>query len=653
MKKVFLFVLMLFAISTVQAQFPSDWTDDTGIETFKESTSVHGGAYSCGVIVNTDVQANCDLSNTSPMPVTPGATYKISFWANTSEHVRVTAVVDWNLGSAQYSNSYVGPATSGWEQFVFEGTVPDSVATGTARLRFYDVSGFIPGETQYVDDVAFESPVGTPKTVVNGDFETWGGIVGEPSNYPTEFTAAASGGGIALSWVDAVGDPLPENYLIKASKHSNIAHPVDGIYVTNDLDLSDSTGAANVAYGQESFNFTGLVPFTTYYFRIFPYTNSGINVDYKTDGTAPSAQATIGSIIILESENFDADWGGWTRVNVLGEQEWSRDNTFGIGNTACAKMTGNSGGANYANEDWLISPSMDFTTCTDQIFTFFSAVGYSTSEPQLTVHISTDYDGHNPSTATWTKLNPILATSPPNLAWTNSSAVDVSDFTGDNVHVAFVYICGTDPAETWEIDNIMISGEGEIVPEPEPSNYPADFAALADGQTVHLSWADAIGEILPEHYLILGSDANNIAAPQDGQPVENDPDFSDGMAVMNVSYGTTSITFTELANNQTYYFKIYPYNNSGVAIDYKNDGIPPMAEATTEQEAANLFTDFNEDWGGWTPISLVGNQTWTRTTEYGIENSPCAKMAGFNNGAVINEDWLLSPAYDQIGRAHV
>ena len=159
MKKVFLFVLMLFAISTVQAQLPSDWTDDTGIETFKESTSVHGGAYSCGVIVNTDVQANCDLSNTSPMPVTPGATYKISFWANTSEHVRVTAVVDWNLGSAQYSNSYVGPATSGWEQFVFEGTVPDSVATGTARLRFYDVSGFIPGETQYVDDVAFESPV--------------------------------------------------------------------------------------------------------------------------------------------------------------------------------------------------------------------------------------------------------------------------------------------------------------------------------------------------------------------------------------------------------------------------------------------------------------------------------------------------------------
>jgi hypothetical protein len=195
----------------------------------------------------------------------------------------------------------------------------------------------------------------------------------------------------------------------------------------------------------------------------------------------------------------------------------------------------------------------------------------------------------------------------------------------------------------------MISGEGEITPEPEPSNYPADFAATALGQAINLTWADATGDVLPAHYLILGSDADNIVAPEDGQPVENDLNFSDGNAALNLSYGTTSTSFAGLASSHTYYFKIFPYNNAGVLIDYKNDGIPPMAQATTDEEAASLFTDFNEDWGGWTPLSLVGAQTWTRTTEFGIENSPCAKMAGFNNGAVINEDWLLSPAYDLAG----
>lgn len=649
MRKITLLMALMIAFTAAQAQLPSNWTDDTGIETFKEATTVHGGDYSCGVIVNTDVQANCDLANDSPMSVTPGATYKISFWANTSAHVRITAVVDWNAGTTQYSNTYVGPATSGWEQFTFEGTVPEGVATGTARLRFYDVSGFNPGEINYVDDVAFESPVGTPKTVVNGDFEIWGGTVGEPSNYPTEFTAVASGVDVVLSWVDAVGDPLPGNYLIKASKQDNITPPVDGTYVTDDLNLADGTGAANVAYGEESFIFPGLEPLTTYYFKIFPYSNSGLNVDYKTDGTAPSAQATIGSVVILETQNFDADWGGWTRVSVTGVQEWGRDNTNGINNTACAKMTGYSEGVTYANEDWLISPSMDFTTSTDQIFSFFSAVGYSTATPQLTIRISTNYSGDNPGSATWTQLNPILPVSPPNWAWTNSGAVDVSAFSGDNVHVAFVYVCGTDNAETWEIDNIMISGEGEITPEPEPSNYPADFAAAAQGQTINLTWTDAIGEILPEHYLILGSDADNIVAPEDGQPVDNDLDFSDGTAALNLSFGTTGASFVGLAGGQTYYFKIFPYNNAGVVIDYKNDGIPPMAQATTDEEAVSLFTDFNEDWGGWTPLSLVGDQTWTRTSEFGIENSPCAKMAGFNNGAVINEDWLLSPTYDLAG----
>jgi hypothetical protein len=467
MRKITLLMVLMIAFATAQAQLPPNWTDDTGIEIFKESSIVHGGAYSCGVIVNTDVQANCDFANTSPMPVTPGATYKISFWAKTSEHVRITAVVDWDAASTQYSNTYVGPATSGWEQFTFEGAVPEGVATGTARLRFYDVSGFNPGEINYVDDVAFESPVGTPKTVVNGDFENWGGgIVAEPSNYPTEFTATASGVSITLAWVDAVGDPLPANYLIKASTQNNITPPVDGTFVPNDLNLADGSGAANVAYGEGSFTFQELEPLTTYYFKIFPYTNSGTDVDYKTDGTAPSAQATTGEVTISFFTDFNDGWGGWTPVSVIGEQTWVRTTQYGIENSPCAKMSGFTTVA-VVNEDWLLSPAYDIAGMGNMMVTFYSATKFA--GPALRFKVSTNYNGTgNPNDATWDDLTDLAEWSTDNYEWTESGDIDMAAYSGSTVHLAFVYFSTAEQASTWEIDNIHLQVSSSIT---NPDSY--------------------------------------------------------------------------------------------------------------------------------------------------------------------------------------
>ena len=477
MRKFTLLMVLMIAFATAQAQLPSNWTGDTGIETFKESSIFHGGNFSCGVIVNTDVQANCDFASDSPMPVTPGATYKISFWAKTSEHVRVTAVVDWNAGATQYSNTYVGPATSGWEQFTFEGTVPEGVATGTARLRFYDVPGFNPGEINYVDDVAFESPVGTPKTVVNGDFENWGGgNVGEPSNYPTGFTATASGVDVTLSWIDAVGDPLPANYLIKASTQNNITPPVDGTFVPNDFNLADGNGAANVAYGAGSFTFSGLEPLTAYYFKIFPYTNSGTDVDYKTDGTAPSGQATTGEETISFFTDFNTSWGGWTPLSVVGDQVWTRTTEFGIENSPCAKMAGFTTLA-VVNEDWLLSPAYDIAGMGNMMVTFYSATKFA--GPALRFKVSTNYNGTgNPNDATWDDLTDLAEWSTDNYEWTESGDIDMAAYSGSTVHLAFVYFSTAEQAPTWEIDNIHLQVSSSITnPEsyllglyPNPSN---------------------------------------------------------------------------------------------------------------------------------------------------------------------------------------
>jgi hypothetical protein len=644
-KTAFLLSIAFLAFGLVRAQLPDHWTDDTDIEIFQEADNAFGGAYSAGVIVNSGTQANCDFQNEVIIPVAAGDSYKISFWGNTSVAVRARAVFLWEGASTSYSNEYLGPDTGEWMEFVSEGVVPDGATGVRLGIRFYDVSGFTPGEVQYIDDVTFESPAGTALTVSNGDFETWPGLNPEPADYPEDFTGTAAGLNAILSWVDPSNGQLPENYLIKASTQDNITNPEDGIYVSDDLNLSDGTGAANVGYGVETFTFSNLNPQTVYYFKIFPYTNAGTNIDYKNDGTPPAAMVEISSVVVIESENFDASWGNWTPMSVLGDEVWDRENSFGVNGTPCAQITGYNSGTTFANEDWLISPSMDLTQYENELLSFYSAVGYITEDDQFAVRISQDYDGSgNPNDFTWTGLDPVLPDGSSNWVWTASGELDISGFDGDNVHIAFVYFCETDDAATWEVDEIMITGEGEVVVSPEPSNYPTAFAAMAAGTTINISWTDATGETMPEGYLVVGSDQDNIALPVDGTPVADDAGLSDGSGALNILPGIQSASFSGLTAGMTYYFKVFPYTNSGSLIDYKTDGTPPAAQATTEMTTDILYTDFNDNWGGWTPVSLVGEQTWRRDNEYGIENTPCALMSGFSGGAVENEDWLISPA---------
>ncbi len=329
-------------------QAPGNWEGDSDITIFKESTQVYQGNHSCGINVITGIQANCDLSNLVEIPVVAGETFKMSFWFFTSEHVRLRAAFDWNDGNSTYSANYAGPTSTGdWEEFVYEDVIPAGVSALNLRIRAYDVGGFVAPETQYVDQVAFESPVGNPLTVANGDFETWPSSLPEPTNYPTAFEATANDLQIQLSWNDATGVQLPDDYLILANDDNNFTPPADGNFINNDFDFSDGQGAANVSFGEQAFNFSNLNPETTYYFQIFSYTNSGPDVDYKVDGTPPSATATTGvlqpEIIVTEPQDGDT----WFRGNEY-EITWEAINISG---DVLIEITGNASGGNPAWEE--------------------------------------------------------------------------------------------------------------------------------------------------------------------------------------------------------------------------------------------------------------------------------------------------------------
>ncbi len=113
----------------------------------------------------------------------------------------------------------------------------------------------------------------------------WGGVKPEPTNHTANFENKRA---LELNWTDASGPDLPDGYLIKASTVSfnDIQQPTDGV------PEQDSLLVKNVSYGVQTCTFNYLNPATTYYFKIFAYSNSGSNIDYKLDGTIMQSSAT-------------------------------------------------------------------------------------------------------------------------------------------------------------------------------------------------------------------------------------------------------------------------------------------------------------------------------------------------------------------------
>jgi hypothetical protein len=183
-----------------------------------------------------------------------------------------------------------------------------------------------------------------------------------------------------------------------------------------------------------------------------------------------------------------------------------------------------------------------------------------TGDP-LVLLVSEDFEeGMDPEEAEWTEYP--FTPSPGSWAWTESGDIDLTSFsTGYNVHIAFKFTSNTDGSATWEVDDITLSSSGGSTVDPEPTNYPTDFASTAEGITINNTWTDATGTQLPSQYLLIAS-TSTFAGVDDGQAFEDDLDFSDGFAALNVAYGVETASFTALPNT-TYNLYIYPYTNSG------------------------------------------------------------------------------------------
>jgi len=141
----------------------------------------------------------------------------------------------------------------------------------------------------------------------------------------------------------------------------------------------------------------------------------------------------------------------WTTQNVLGDQVWGFDASYKM-----MKVSGYAG-SNFANEDWLISPSYNTQNLTSAVLSFDHAAKYGSPSTELHVMISTNYNGANFATATWTELT--VPNWPTGADWNfiNSGDINLNAYLNQaNVRIGFKYTSTTSSGATWEIKGLNI-----------------------------------------------------------------------------------------------------------------------------------------------------------------------------------------------------
>ncbi len=492
MKKIFTFLTAIaFSLIAIQGMGQNmvtngdleSWdnsTTPTGWDLYEnisqESTQVHGGTYSA--MQTSDASSKKfrqDLDG-----IIGGQSYHIVYYFKDNDTMARTRIWSYWMQDGNYLNDdadVLRPDTysdnsSDWQVFDVTLTAPANANQFRFEVRTYKENNNTGGHI-YFDDFLFE-PDNT--------------VYPEPTNYPTDFTATANGINIELTWTDATGAQLPSGYLIKGemSVTRSCEPPVDGTPVPDDLDWDDGMVAVNVSYGTQSYTFENLEPNQGYHFCIFPYTNGGSNIDYKTDGTPPEATATTADIVVINSEPFDDGLGTWTPYNVLGDQEWYQSS---YGGRTFAKMSGYDSGS-HANEDWLISPGMDIANFQSVTFNFSTATKYDGNHLQL--FYSNDYDGSgNPNDFTWNEITDQAQWSDGNWNWVESGDVSLTDYLSNGFYLAFKYTSTDAQSATWEVDDILVYGiQGVGVPEhnsekvefyPNPAKEMISVSANSNG----------------------------------------------------------------------------------------------------------------------------------------------------------------------------
>ena len=287
------------------------------------------------------------------------------------------------------------------------------------------------------------------------------------------------------------------------------------------------------------------------------------------------------------------------------------------------KATVNYDESTAAQDEWLITPSLDFSASTTYTLTATIGLSYYWSvnpEDNYDAFIKVSTDNGVTWTQVWSEVDLGTFTN-----WVmNPVSVNLSSYAGNaNVKIAFQYV-GADGAALY-LDNVKVQKPASTAPDCATLTAPANGATNVAYFTNTLTWTAPAG----------GSSLDSYDVYLDKNP---DPTT----LVTNVT--TTSYTATNLDPSSTYYWKVVPKNTAGSATGctvYSFTTTAPTyctAGATStsfEKISAVTFADINN-----TSTTTAGYEDFTSVTGNVTAGQTYNFTATFS-GTSFNSDQVL------------
>ncbi|MFA0963543.1 fibronectin type III domain-containing protein [Roseivirga sp. BDSF3-8] len=240
----------------------------------------------------------------------------------------------------------------------------------------------------------------------------------------------------------------------------------------------------------------------------------------------------------LLNEGFGSGLGVMTPYNATGAQVWT---TANYGSPApCGYMTGYSGTQN-TNEDWLISPPLDFSDMAEVSLSFIEAINYESNvSANCQILISTTYSGSgDPANASWSTVNMPARSAGNSWSFVASGDADLSSYAGQTgVYVALRYLSTTTSAGTWEIDNLAVTGTS-LTAAASPaissiSRSPSGNVTASDNVSISATITDDVS--VSSATLLWGTSSSNL---NNSLSMSNGPQSSYSATIPAQPNGTT------------------------------------------------------------------------------------------------------------------
>lgn len=476
-----------------------------------------------------------------------------------------------------------------------------------------------------------------------GSVQTFYSLFDAPTTQASNITfGSISSTGMTTSWTNGNG----AKRIVIINTSNNFTNPTDGTDPTANTVYSGSGEQVVYNGSGSSVAVTGLIASTTYWYRVYEYNGSGATTKYLTSaatnnpnsqitsapsplitvnptslsgftyvqGSGPSTSQTYSlaasnltpaddKLTVAGSTNYEVSTDGSTyfpsvKINYTGGTVGATTiyvrlkEGLSTGNYNGENVTNSGGGATTVNVVCSGSvsapPTPVITVSTSSLsgFSYVNGAGPSTEQSfnvsgsdmtaNLVIDGTTNYEISESAGSGYSNqitLTPSGNAVPSTPIYVRlKSGLSVGAYNSQNI-----YLNTTGATQK----NVTCNGN---VYATEPTNHATGLTATPDSYSqITTVWTDASSGQIPSGYLVKAAiDPATPVAPGDGVPE------TDALLVKNIPQGVQQALFTGLNPGTKYNFAIWPYSNSGAAINYKTVPDAPTTLATT-----NSFTPPN------------------------------------------------------------